>query len=406
MPRVKRADFPRRKFALDTPGRSAKRLRQQPTVMRTHPLSSLEVLESRIAPAVVIAPGGRVAHFTDVDGDRVTVSISKGRLNASDFVTSSAGTEVPGGESLLVLDLSDDSGEFNGASVSIVATHSRLGGDGLVNVGFINAGDGLTDLGRVSVDGDLSRIVAGDADTGPRSPGVKMLVAQHFGGSELDVIGGIAKLRITEQPAASAGPKIVPVGTVGGSSAVSTVTATLGSTLLIGATVLPSMNSSLFSAGLVKTGSGSGLLTTNAFTASTAFTGGTLHLAGDSFNAATSSAGSLTVGSIGTTTPNLTNRISISGTTVQPLTVGGATLSITPNTVSLSAGTVDLGAATVLTAAASRNVIQTGASVLALRGGTLASLSGSGLIRFIGTTSPDSSTTAADRSAAVGESVS
>lgn len=215
---------------------------------RTTPHASIEALESRIAPSVVIGAGGKVAHYTDLDGDRVTITVSKGRLSAADFVMSSEGATVPSGESLVMLDLSDDSGEFHRANITIVAKPGRLGGDGSADVGFINAGDGLTDLGRVFIDGDLGRIVAGDANDGPRSPGVRVLIAQDFGGSSDEVVGGIAK--IVTGNVSTTGIVIDNVFSVGstqtvsgGPSGVSIVTSIAGN-----------------GAGLVKMGSGTQLL--------------------------------------------------------------------------------------------------------------------------------------------------
>ena len=43
----------------------------------------IEPLEPRVAPAVIIAPGGHSAQFIDVDGDRVVITVSKGTLSAA-----------------------------------------------------------------------------------------------------------------------------------------------------------------------------------------------------------------------------------------------------------------------------------------------------------------------------------
>ncbi len=42
---------------------------------------SIEPLEPRIAPAVVIAATGHSATYTDVDGDKVTITVSSGTLS-------------------------------------------------------------------------------------------------------------------------------------------------------------------------------------------------------------------------------------------------------------------------------------------------------------------------------------
>src|SRR5438132_10112278 len=129
----------------------------------------IELLESRIAPAVISFT------YTDVDGDIVTVSSSKGvkadLQNAANF----DGT----GHQLQRLDLSTGTfgGEFEGADISIVVTTQALfSGDGHVNVGFIDATG--RNLGIVTVDGDLGRIAAG---TGTATPAVTALNAISMG---------------------------------------------------------------------------------------------------------------------------------------------------------------------------------------------------------------------------------
>ena len=83
-----------------------------------------------------------------------------------------AGTNV-GGYELQLLDLTNDGGTFAGANISIIANKQPgfpLEGDGRVDVGWIAAttfvGSELqaigTDLGVVTVDGDLGKITAGD----------------------------------------------------------------------------------------------------------------------------------------------------------------------------------------------------------------------------------------------------
>ncbi len=63
------------------------------------------------------------------------------------------------GQQLQLIDWSNDGTEFAGATPTITAARSAAGGDGLVNVGRINA-TGI-DLLNVVVDGDLGRIQAG-----------------------------------------------------------------------------------------------------------------------------------------------------------------------------------------------------------------------------------------------------
>jgi hypothetical protein len=122
-----------------------------PSAMPTthaHTLSRLEPLESRIAPASIT--------FTDIDNIQVTIKSSKG--SAADLeqvaILAAEGT----GFELQELRLSDLPDVFQGANISIVK--GTLDDIQTVNVGFINA-SGL-DLGKVTIDGDLGRILAGD----------------------------------------------------------------------------------------------------------------------------------------------------------------------------------------------------------------------------------------------------
>jgi hypothetical protein len=100
------------------------------------------------------------ATFTDVDGDLVTVKVSKGQLDPADFTILQASGAV--GVQLVKLDFSDDGAEFQAANLTITAKRTSLGGDGIVNVGFVNA-EGV-DLGKVTISGDLGRVLAGDAN--------------------------------------------------------------------------------------------------------------------------------------------------------------------------------------------------------------------------------------------------
>src|SRR4051812_5000040 len=95
----------------------------------------IEVLESRIAPASTSAV------FTDVDGDKVTVKVTNVGAVIADIgpllTFDGAGTQLE------VIDLTDAT--FQGADVAITVV--KTGGDGLVNVGRINASG--RDLGSV-----------------------------------------------------------------------------------------------------------------------------------------------------------------------------------------------------------------------------------------------------------------
>jgi autotransporter-associated beta strand protein len=112
-----------------------------------------------------LAENGRSATYTDLDGDLVTVKITKGALTAGDFVF---GFSADNRQQLqrLVLDADDA-----GTKLTITAKPTAAGGDGFANVGYINA-TGVA-LGAVSVDGDLGRV---DADA------VKSLTVRSLGG--------------------------------------------------------------------------------------------------------------------------------------------------------------------------------------------------------------------------------
>lgn len=139
----------------------------------------IETLESRIAPAILV--DATTVTFTDVDGDDVTVRIIRGSFDpgGAEFVFDSAfGTAGP--QQLQKLDLSAT--EFAGTNVMIIAKRSAAnGGDGFVNVGFIDARDNVEaiDLGAVVIDGDLGGLDAGDADA--TMPALKSLTAQSLG---------------------------------------------------------------------------------------------------------------------------------------------------------------------------------------------------------------------------------
>jgi hypothetical protein len=144
-------------------------------------LSSLESLESRIAPAGVFV-NSKTVKYTDVDGDTVTLTSSVALFtkndanntnNIGDFLTFTDGK-------LSRLDLTTNPGKPSaaGAAISIVATPSSTGqGDGLVNVGYIEA-SGI-DLKSVVVDGDLGQIDVGDSNFA--TPGLGSLTAGSLG---------------------------------------------------------------------------------------------------------------------------------------------------------------------------------------------------------------------------------
>ena len=120
----------------------------------------IEPLEARIAPAILFT-------YTDVDGDFVTVKISKG--NAGDAIFTHPAVAGTFGEQLQKIDLNGNQ-VFKGANITITAKpqdvfgNGQIRGDGLATIGFIEAsGGGGIDLGAVTIRGDLGKIKAGDA---------------------------------------------------------------------------------------------------------------------------------------------------------------------------------------------------------------------------------------------------
>jgi hypothetical protein len=121
----------------------------------------IETLESRIAPAAVFT-------FTDVDGDLCKIVTSKGSNEALAAVI----TKVASGSGVIVteVDLSKDAATFSGTSFTASVVKRAAAGDGLVNLGYIDAAtsngsmgsDGTAlNLGAVKIQGDLGQIDAG-----------------------------------------------------------------------------------------------------------------------------------------------------------------------------------------------------------------------------------------------------
>ena len=170
------------------------------------PTTSIEPLEARIAPATLL-PGNRSVTYFDGDGDRVTVTVSKGALALSDFTFVPSATGIAGREQLRVIDLSGLR-EFDGAHLTITAvpviTGPSQGGDGTVDIGYINA-TGI-DLGSVVVRGDLGAIDVGD--TNLADGGLRALSVLSLGGEGLatgapnlqsDIVGAVGSIRIASE---------------------------------------------------------------------------------------------------------------------------------------------------------------------------------------------------------------
>ena len=104
---------------------------------------------------VKVATNGKSATFTDWDGDLVTIKSTKGTLAPGQFTLSGI-NPLTGGTHLLSADFTASG--FAKANITFTARRGPAGGDGLVNIGTLDA-HGLG-LGTVSVDGDLRQIDA------------------------------------------------------------------------------------------------------------------------------------------------------------------------------------------------------------------------------------------------------
>ncbi len=140
------------------------------------------------------------ASFISTDGDAVTLKLTKGSLTATDvrFVPNAGFT----GADLQLIDFHGDQ-SFAGTKLKITAKHTKTGGDGLFDVGAINAAG--VDLGAVTIPGDLGQIDAGSgsvttfalASLTAHSLGVRGLANQSPGGSlESDLLGKVGPIKI------------------------------------------------------------------------------------------------------------------------------------------------------------------------------------------------------------------
>src|SRR5262245_56092140 len=153
----------------------------------------LEQLETRDAPATLVS--ATKLTYQDVDGDNVAVTLSKPLLTAVNvnsvfaFDTGSVDQSNSTKQQLRTINLTGFGVAAAGTSINAVAAHSPVtGGDGQVNVGFINS-TGI-DLGAVNIGGDLGRILAGDNDAAV--PALKSLTVRSMGrfGTDTQAPGG------------------------------------------------------------------------------------------------------------------------------------------------------------------------------------------------------------------------
>ncbi|MGA3170577.1 MAG: hypothetical protein ABSE62_06145 [Chthoniobacteraceae bacterium] len=143
--------------------------------------SFIEPLESRIAPATLVNP--MTVTYQDLNGDSVTISISKPLFTASNvnkvftFDTGSVNGVNTTDQQLQLFNVTKLGSAASGMDISIT---SVLGiNPGVTNVGYINA-SGIA-LGNVTVGGDLGRIAAGNFVHGIQSLTVDSFGVQGLG---------------------------------------------------------------------------------------------------------------------------------------------------------------------------------------------------------------------------------
>ena len=183
----------------------------------------VELLEARVTPAVYFSdvPDGDptiVDHSTltyrDWDGDMVTVKFSKNILDSQETVDAifdfSEPFELEGGlkgHRLAGISLENFEGNpklLKKLDITITAEYvpvqggdtasgeAKFQGNGLADVGFIDATE--TDLRHVSVDGNLEKILCGDAKVS--TPGLRSLEVQSLG-KHFDLQGSMPEMPIS-----------------------------------------------------------------------------------------------------------------------------------------------------------------------------------------------------------------
>ena len=174
-----------------------------PAPRRFRPI--LETLEHRLAPATVVSL--RQLTYQDIDGDNVTVTFSKPILTSDSaantflaFDTGNVNGSNTTPQQLWRIDLRGSiAAAAKGTHITVEAEVN--GGNGVAHVGFIEATG--KDLGKVTIDGDLGRIHAGDDNL--KTPALKGLFVGSMGvlglttqtpGSDLhsDLNGSIGKI--------------------------------------------------------------------------------------------------------------------------------------------------------------------------------------------------------------------
>ena len=122
---------------------------------------SLSITIGNDDTSLKISPDSKSATWLDADGDIVTLKTTKPVLNSGMFTMNATGPF--GGEILQSIDFNFANGNPKGTNLAFTAKFdkARNRGDAAVDVGTIFAGG--TDLGIVTIPGDLGAILVGDA---------------------------------------------------------------------------------------------------------------------------------------------------------------------------------------------------------------------------------------------------
>ena len=146
-------------------------LAKQPRRRRS--LRASEPLEARTLLATLVSP--TKVSYQDVDGDNVTVTFSKAFLTPGNvnsiftFGSSNVNGSNTTKQQLRSINLVGVAGAALTTITTAAVRSATTGGDGFAALGQVNA-TGL-DIGNVTIDGDLGRILAGDSTTSTQGLG-------------------------------------------------------------------------------------------------------------------------------------------------------------------------------------------------------------------------------------------
>lgn len=166
----------------------------------------IEPLESRVAPATLVNP--TTVTFRDIDGDNVTIKVTKPiftEANVNSLLGFVGGFDGNGPQTLSSISFASLPESANGIGVTITAKRSPIhGGNNAVYISAFNAsnvdndtGTGLgIDLGKVSIQGEVAYIDAGDTD--PSTPAIVSLKTHAIGlvnpGVESEIYGPVGSI--------------------------------------------------------------------------------------------------------------------------------------------------------------------------------------------------------------------